>query len=120
MRKWIICGDRNYTDYYDFEQHMKKVVEEEKHGLPDGVISGHARGADTMGEQWAKENNLSLDIFPADWETYGKAAGHIRNAEMLKAQPQLVVAFLAQGSKGTRNMIEQSIKVGKPVKVINI
>lgn len=117
---WLICGDRNYVDYDDFCQRMAKVVEEEKHGLPNGVISGHARGADTMGERWAKENNLLLSVFPADWNTYGNSAGPIRNAQMLKEKPQLVVAFLAPNSKGTKNMIEQAAHAGTPTKVILI
>lgn len=54
------------------------------------VVSGKARGADTLGEQYAKEHGYSIQYFPADWERYGKAAGYLRNTEMAKNADALV------------------------------
>lgn len=105
----IIAGDREYDRYEEASEWMDVVDET----FPlTGVISGGARGADTMGEQWAKEVGHSLEIFPAKWDEHGKAAGPIRNAEMAKAG-DLLLAFLAPGSKGTRNMVETMIKAEK-------
>jgi hypothetical protein len=110
--KILICGGRNYKDQETVNEVMDDVV---KHINPDDitVISGHARGADQLGEAWAKSRDLSLDLYPAKWETYGKSAGPKRNIEMLNTGPDLVVAF--PGGNGTahtvRNAKERGIDV---------
>jgi hypothetical protein len=73
------------------------------------IISGHARGADSLGEQFAKEFKLNLKIFPANWEKYGRGAGPIRNEEMAKyaAEDQgILIAFKFPDSRGTASMIQ--------------
>lgn len=74
-----------------------------------------------MGERYARERNIPVRAFPADWTTHGKAAGPIRNSQMLKeGLPDLVVAFLAPDSRGTANMIAQAEKAGVKTIVVNI
>lgn len=74
-----------------------------------------------MGGRYAEERGIPVRAFPADWTTHGKAAGPIRNSQMLKdGQPDLVVAFLGPNSRGTANMISQAEKAGVPVKVIHV
>lgn len=68
------------------------------------VISGHAVGADKLGEAWAKKNSIPIDPHPALWSKYGNAAGPIRNREMAK-QADALIAFWDGKSKGTENMI---------------
>lgn len=82
------------------------------------IISGHARGADSLGELFARENHLQLEVYPADWSTHGKGAGHIRNAEMAQVSDCLV-AFWDGESKGTKNMINNMKRLGKPVLIYN-
>lgn len=85
------------------------------------VISGHARGADSLGEQLAKDMEFKCEVYPADWNTYGKAAGPIRNRRMLiEGKPELVIAFKGPNSRGTQNMITQARKANIPVEVIDI
>lgn len=85
------------------------------------IIEGGARGADSLGAQYAEEVGIPSRRFPALWGTYGKAAGPIRNTQMLKeGAPDLVVAFLAPNSRGTKHMISIAEKAGVPVKVIHI
>lgn len=85
------------------------------------IISGMAKGVDTAAVHFAKGHDYKLYEFPADWEKYGKAAGAIRNRQMLKeGRPDLVVAFLAPDSKGTADMVKAATDAGVPVKVINI
>lgn len=116
----LICGSRHFNDY---ERFKKEVM----NALPVGdyigstVISGHAKGADTLGEQFARDMGLQLQTFPADWNVHGRAAGPIRNTQMLQqGKPDIVIAFLAENSRGTKNMINQAEKAGVPVKVIEI
>ena len=73
------------------------------------LIEGEAKGADSLARNWAIANKIKLLMFPAQWNKYGKAAGPIRNKQMLvEGKPELVVAFLAPHSIGTRNMIAQA------------
>lgn len=120
----LVCGSRHLNDYELVKSKLLELhcttKENGKHKI-DCIISGHARGADSLGERFAKEYNIPLEIYPADWDKYGKAAGPIRNAQMLKeGRPGLVVAFVAPNSRGTQNMINQSMDAGKPTKVVLI
>lgn len=78
------------------------------------VISGAARGADQAGEQWAKMNKVPVERFPADWETYGKGAGHVRNYEMSLVADALI-SLWDGSSPGTKDMIRTMEAQGKPV-----
>lgn len=116
----LICGSRHFHDY-------EKLKKEVLNALPIGdhietrVISGHARGADTLGERLAEDMGWGLDVFPADWKTHGKRAGPIRNAQMLReGKPDMVIAFRAENSRGTQNMINQAEKAGIEVRIIDI
>ena len=117
--KTIIAGHRDYQNY----EEMKSVLDAYHKETPiTEVVSGKARGADTMGEWWAKQNNIPVQPFPAEWNKYGKAAGPIRNKQMAKyaAPDGALVAFLAPNSVGTKNMIEQATFYKLKIKVVNI
>lgn len=73
------------------------------------IVSGGAKGADFFGERYAKDNNIPLKIFKADWKKYGKGAGHIRNEEMAK-YTDLVMVMINNNSSGSRNMIKNAVK----------
>lgn len=83
------------------------------------VVSGRAAGVDTLGEEWAKKNNLVVIPFPADWDQYGKRAGPIRNGDMALCADMLV-AFPARGSAGTQDMIRQMMALRKSVLVLPV
>lgn len=80
------------------------------------IISGGARGVDTWAELAAERAGLETLIFPANWKAYGKAAGMIRNKELV-ANCDRLVAFWDGKSKGTAHSIEQARIIGKPVEV---
>jgi hypothetical protein len=81
------------------------------------VIHGAARGADTLAGQAAKELGLDVLEFPADWATYHKSAGPIRNRQMIAQDPDFVWAFHddIRSSKGTKDMIRVAKSLGKNV-----
>lgn len=82
-------------------------------------ISGKAKGADSLGEKYAKEWGAKVLEFPADWDKYGKRAGPIRNQQMLdEGKPDLVVAFPTKNSKGTYHMIRIAKEAGVETIVI--
>ena len=105
----LICGDRNWSDFDTIFQYLSKLPKDTV------VIEGEARGADSMAREAARLLGLRVEPYPADWEKHGRAAGPIRNKEMLlKGRPDLVVAFHENiaTSKGTKNMVDQALKAG--------
>lgn len=110
----LVCGSRHFNDTGLLERTLDKIS-------ITTLIEGEARGADKLGRAYAERRGIPVRAFPADWNTHGKAAGSIRNSQMLKeGNPELVVAFLAPDSRGTANMISQAEKAGVPVKVIHV
>jgi hypothetical protein len=81
------------------------------------ILSGKARGADLLGERYAKENLLEVLEFPADWETFGKRAGFKRNEEMAN-EAHALIAFWDGESHGTKHMIDIATKKGLLIRTI--
>lgn len=82
------------------------------------VLSGTARGVDTIGEEIAEEFGIPLVLYPADWGKYGKSAGHIRNEQMAKNAEALIAVYDGV-SPGTKSMINIAKKLGLKVYVGN-
>lgn len=117
MRPIRVCiaGTRTFNDY----SLLKTIITNAFFDISRlHIISGHAKGADELGERFANENNLLLDIYPADWHLYRNRAGAIRNAEMAQVSDCLV-AFWDGESRGTKNMIKNMKKLKKPVLIYN-
>lgn len=113
--KLIIAGSRNYHDEGDFFHRMNNIVAKNPWVREvTEVVSGTARGADTLGEEWAALHGLSVTKFPADWSKYGRSAGFRRNGEMSEYADGLV-AFWDGLSPGTRSMID--LAKGRGLKV---
>ena len=74
--------------------------------LPEMIIEGGAKGADTCAFWWAKKNGIKIKTMKADWEKHGKSAGSIRNQAMLNERPDLVIAF--PGGAGTADMVKKA------------
>lgn len=78
---------------------------------PTLIVPGGARGADSLCGTWATANGIPTQVFHPDWDTYGKRAGFLRNAEMLDtSKPDFVVAF--PGGNGTANMVRYALCKG--------
>lgn len=116
--KLIIAGGRDFGDYPLLSRIIRPYVDSLTGDEQISVVSGAARGADSLGKAFALEHNLKLYEFPADWDTYGKRAGYIRNAEMGDFA-DLLVAFWDGESRGTRHMITYMQSLEKPVTVIS-
>ena len=108
--KVIIAGSRHmqWKDYHLIGEAVKK-----SNFAVTEVVSGRARGADTMGEKWAWENGIPRKLFPADWDQHGKAAGPIRNKQMAMYADALIV-FIWEGSRGSQNMLDTMELLRKP------
>ena len=110
----LICGSVNWTNF----ELILGVVNQLK---PSIIIEGEAQGADIMGKKAGLMNMLVVEEYPANWVKFHKAAGPIRNAQMLKeGKPDLVVAFNndIENSKGTADMLQKAEKAGIPYALI--
>lgn len=128
IEKVLICGGRDFTDWIAFRTAMHRIAErlfqrtppDEKYGnylYAVTVISGGATGADKLAAEWAIVNWTGLRTYKADWDKYGKAAGPIRNQQMLdEEKPELVIAF--PGGKGTAHMRRIAKEAGVPVVMV--
>lgn len=112
MYKILVCGGRDFNDrqlLFDTLESIRKSKRHEEDNLE--IISGMAKGADSLAVEYAKAFGLPLNKFFAEWEKYGKSAGYRRNTRMLvEGKPDLVVAF--PGGKGTEMMIKIAKEAG--------
>jgi len=108
----LICGGREFQG----RLYLKRVLDGLDGEIGIGtVIHGAARGADSLAGEWAKWSGKKVEEYPADWRAHGKAAGMIRNRQMLtEGKPDLVVAF--PGGRGTDGMIRLAEQAGVEVR----
>ena len=115
----LVCGGRDYTDHVTVNRRLGSILfkafeDRSANWKNFTIIHGGARGADTLAGLFAKMFGLMVDVYPADWEADGKAAGFIRNQRMLElGQPDLVAAF--SGGAGTADMVRRARKAGVEV-----
>nr|WP_297765809.1 DUF2493 domain-containing protein [uncultured Butyrivibrio sp.] len=100
----LIAGTRTYDDYNEFKAVCDHMISNIK--APVIIVSGGASGADTMAERYAAEKGFLKRIFQADWSSYGKKAGYIRNKKMhdyiSKYTNRGCLLFWDGSSKGTK------------------
>lgn len=120
----IVAGGRDFDDYELLKHTLKKYLEELD--IVDlsqiVIISGAARGADTLGEHFAYDYEIAVRRFPAKWDELGKRAGWVRNAEMAKYAAEkhgVLFAFWDGKSRGTKNMIDLANRYGLEVHVVD-
>lgn len=113
--KLAIIGSRGFNNYDLLEKEVISFIPVLDIDL---LISGGAEGADSLGEQFAKNFNIPTKIFRPDWKTNGRKAGYMRNVDIIR-HSDLVIAFWDGQSKGTRHSISLALKTyRKPIRVI--
>lgn len=117
----LVCGGRDFNNYPFLRDSLDRLLN--PNNLPLAyeagieIIHGGAKGADSWADFWAVHNYCPIQEYKANWSKYGKAAGYIRNKQMLdEGHPDLVIAF--PGGAGTANMIKLAKDAG--VKVIEV
>ena len=113
----IIAGGRDFNDYALLKAKCDNILAEKTATHRIVIVSGAARGADSLGERYAREHGYTLDSHPADWNTHGKSAGYVRNAQMANSAEALI-AFWDGHSRGTKHMIDTSVRNGLSVRTI--
>ena len=115
----LVVGSRTFNDYPLMKRKLDIFLRNQSKVV---IVSGGANGADSLAEQYAEENAYPTVIFPADWKTYGKSAGYIRNKKMhefISNFPKRgCVVFWDGKSKGSRHSFELARENNTPIKII--
>ena len=109
--KIAIVGSRDFAELDKVRDYVNSLP------LDCIIVSGGARGVDRVAEQTASVRGMQTIIFKPDWEKHGKAAGFIRNHDIIQAADS-VVAFWDGTSKGTKNSIDLATKLNKPCTIL--
>lgn len=114
----LITGSRDWTDRRIIEDAIVKAARDaDVHPQDTVIVHGKARGADTIAAEIGLKYGCQVEGHDAAWSLHGKAAGHIRNGEMVRAGADIVLAFPLGESRGTRDCIVQARVAGIPVVV---
>ena len=116
--KLIVAGGRDFDVYGALREELTYLATEgtyKDHAI--SIVSGMARGADALAVRFAKEHDVKLYEFHANWDKYGKGAGYRRNEDMARFADGLLAFF--SNTKGTAHMIECMRRHGKPVHIVN-
>lgn len=107
--KTIIAGSRTITDY----RWVAGAIADSGIVVTE-VVSGGCRGVDAFGERWARERGIAVRVFKPDWDRHGKAAGPIRNRQMIDyvGPSGALVAVWDGQSRGTADVIRQAQAAG--------
>lgn len=114
LMRTIVAGSRDGVTQEDVDHAIENCG-----WSPSIIISGTARGADTMGEDYAARHNIPVERFPANWKEYGRSAGAIRNKEMAKNAEALIAVWNGHSS-GTDHMIRTAEIDGLKVYIYNV
>jgi len=115
--KVVIFGSRGFKNYDLLREKCDAYLQNKKDTHHIIIVSGHAKGADMLGEQYAQEKGYELEIYPADWKKYGRRAGFLRNEQMADLS-NAAIGFWDGDSHGTQHMIEYSKEKGLDVRVV--
>jgi UDP-N-acetylmuramoylalanine-D-glutamate ligase len=116
MARVLVCGGRDYSDREAVARALlpyrpRKPATEVSDTI---LILGGATGADAIAEEWADVWGVRKRVFPANWQKHGRAAGPLRNQQMLdEGRPDIVIAF--PGGRGTADMVRRARAAGVPV-----
>lgn len=115
----LVVGSRSFDDYALMKDKLDVLLRNQTKIV---IVSGGAKGADTLAEQYAKDKGYQTIVFPAKWDEHGKSAGYIRNAEMhefiSRFSKRGCVAFWDGKSKGTKHNFELAERYNTPLKVV--
>lgn len=116
----LITGSRSWTDEETISNALRTVWEEQGKPTDMILVSGHCpTGADAICERIWEKNGLTVERYPADWDTHGKAAGFVRNKTMVDSKPDICLAFRKNNSKGTTHTINLASKAGIPLRIFD-
>ena len=117
--RFFVCigGVREFNDYDFAKQKIDICLSRLSKCGEITIVTGHCKGTDMLAECYAFERGYSLEVYPADWEKYGRSAGPRRNKQMVEIS-DYVICFWNGKSKGTKSLIDFTKKANKPLRII--
>ena len=113
-----VVGSRTFKNYNFLEETLDKLILERKFDNIT-IISGGARGTDTLAEYYAQNRKYPTIIHIADWNNLGKQAGYLRN-EKIVDDADIIIAFHQNNSKGTKHTIDLAKNRGIEVIILRV
>ncbi len=108
--KLAVIGSRDFEDM----KVMRACIDPLQ---PTAIISGGAKGADTLAKQYAEEHGIHIIEHKPDWKRFGRGAGIVRNKTIID-DADYVLAFWDGTSRGTKHSIHHAKQQNKPLTVI--
>jgi len=115
----LVSGKRDFTDYDKFYRFLDDSIRDIQDDIE--IVEGGAKGTDALAKRYAAEHGLGCREFPAQWNVHGRAAGPIRNSEMIEYLngKNCKAVFVWDGkSRGTGDCLRKARKAGIPSKVL--
>lgn len=112
--KVIVAGTRTFDNYNLLKRKLDYYLSDR---TAVEIVSGGARGADSLGEKYAREKGFAVKVFAANWDKYGKSAGPRRNKDMAEYADALVL-FWDGVSRGSASMLELAREYNLLVRVV--
>jgi len=119
VKRIVVAGCRYYEDYDTAKKYIDMCINKIRQEYTIIFLSGGCKGADMLGERYAKENGFNIEYYPAEWSKYGKKAGPKRNFQMAK-DCDYVICFWDGKSSGTASMISYAKQFKKNLKIKKI
>lgn len=108
MNRIVFTGGRNFKAEYAVVDVLIQLPSDAV------IVTGGAKGLDTIAHKYAVEMGFETEVYPANWNRHGNAAGPLRNRQMAELDGvSMVVAF--EGGRGTKNMVLTAKQLGIPV-----
>ena len=117
----LVAGSRGFDNYGLLKKRLDHLLQNHTNDEIH-IVSGGARGADSLAEQYARERGYQMHVFPADWNKFGKSAGYRRNEQMHRFIIQFpkrgCVCFWDGESKGTQHNFQLCEKYDTPLRIV--
>lgn len=117
----LVTGSRDWTDAAVIENAILTAVDDYQRNsfarvARTTIVHGGARGADSIAESVARKHLFQVECHPAAWDTRGRAAGVIRNSEMVSAGADICLAFIRNQSRGATHCADAAERAGIPTR----
>tara|TARA_R110000851_G_scaffold244874_2_gene397617 strand:- start:5569 stop:5940 length:372 start_codon:yes stop_codon:yes gene_type:complete len=114
----VVAGGRKFHDFERLTYELDSLLRNKSRTHEIVIVSGKARGADELGERYARLRHYSIQSHPANWNMFGNSAGYRRNEEMA-LESDATVAFWDGESRGTKHMIDITQQHGNMLRIVD-
>ncbi len=114
-----VVGSRSFTVYSVLEESLEQW-EQDNDVKIDTIVSGGARGTDTLAVQYARSNGLMLIEYLPDYEKYSGSKAPLERNTLIVDKADYLIAFPTEDSRGTWNSVQKARKKGIPVTIIHV